>query len=191
MNYKILSHDEYNLYLEHIKINMKNSRVNDPGLIEKISIGLSDPRIIIFAGFKNGKIENSILTKKRINYLEYFIVNYRTNSSAKFNLTDFLDLFDFVLRYYEEIQYYRWISARPINLFGKFFKDTNNLQPFDRYMTVIEYAPSIFKNENLVYHEELLSGIPDSMLPEDFIVVSGLCKQEFSASFESLNSIFI
>ncbi len=192
MIYKILSSDDYNLYIDHVSENLKNSRTDDPELIDKIRHGLHiDPRVIIFAAIDNGKIVGSILTKKRVSSLEYYIVNYRTNGDAVFDFRNFIKLFSSVFDYYENIGYYRWVSSRPLDLFGKSFTGMGTMAPFDRYVTAIEYAPSVFSDTNLYCHSELLDGIPDTLQPTDFMLISGYCKQEHRKLYANLAQYFI
>ena len=63
-NIKILEPNDYPLYVEHVNANYKNSRMDDPELMNKVTSGLSKDNKIIFAVFDEGKIKASIYTTK-------------------------------------------------------------------------------------------------------------------------------
>lgn len=180
MNLRILPVSEYSTYIEHVRDNLKNSRVDDPDLLQKITRGLEDdPRIIIFVCEENNRIVSSVLTVKRVRMFEYCISNYRTSKDTFFNKKHFYDLLNFVLTYYENIGYYRWILARPLDLLNtKFFKDIGVRPPFDRYVTAIESSSNMY-DPSKTHYNDILFGIPDGKSVSDYMVIAGFCKQEF------------
>ena len=189
MTYAVLDRSELDLYFKHIRSNYKNSREYDDRLMEKIEQGIMlDSRIIIFVEKNsNGEIVNSILTKKRRAVNEYFIINYRTNGDNFFNKKKFMQMFNYVFQYYEDIRYYRWLAARPMNLLKpRFFKGVKDLEPFNRYLTAIEYAPAIDRYEDNIYEAELLLGIEEPNNAADFFIIAGFCKQEFRTKMHGL-----
>lgn len=186
---RLLTIDEYNIYLDHVKLNLFNSREHDSLLLEKIINGLtSDKRIKIFAKFNDdGTIAQSMLTKKREAAAEYYIVNYRTSRESYFSKKSFLRMFAAVFEYYEELGYYRWLTSRKIDLFSNYFDGISQCSPFDRYETAIEYAPMIQQNKNFTYHSELLDGIPDESMINEYIIITGYCKQVYRKKFNGIN----
>ena len=186
---RILSLADHPLYLEHIRANYKNSRMDDPDLINKVTNGLSNDNKVIFAVFDEGKIKASIYTTKRISVAEYIVVNYRTSSTAFFSKKMFLALWAAVFDYYESIGYFKWLSIRKIDLFSKRFAGLGNLPPFNKYETAIEYAPKVYTNAKFQYHATLFNGIPESADIKDYILMSGFCKQEYRNVFANLNFI--
>lgn len=192
MSIDILRKEELDLYIDHILKNYKNSRHTDDLLLDKIKTVYDDPRTIIFVEKdSNNQIIGSILTKKRNFDFQFLIINYRTNREQFFSIKRWNSLFNFMLNFYEEQGYYRWLVARPKNLLNKyFFENLKKNVPFNRYITAIECAPEIQSIENTIYNE-LLSGIPESMKKEDFIVIVGICKQEFRKSFNSVDEYYL
>lgn len=96
-----------------------------------------------------------------------------------------------MFNFYEEHGYYKWLVARPKNLLNQsFFENLKNNIPFNRYITAIECAPEIQNIENTIYNE-LLSGIPELMKKEDFIIIVGMCKQEFRKFFNSVEQYYL
>ena len=188
-NIKILEPNDYPLYVEHVNANYKNSRMDDPELMNKITDGLSKDNKIIFAVFDEGKIKASIYTSKRISVTEYIVVNYRTSSTAFFSKKMFLALWSAVFDYYESIGYFKWLSIRKIDLFSDRFKGLGHLEPFHKYETAIEYAPKIYTNNEFFYNSMLFNGIPESADIKDYILISGFCKQEYRKMFDNLNFI--
>jgi hypothetical protein len=189
MTYEILKKEEWHLYFEHIDKNYKNTREYDDLLLDKIISGLeNDNRAIVFVEKNDkGEIVTSIMTKKRVVYNEYIIVNYRTTGNNFFNKKKFMGLFNFVFQHYENIKYYRWLAVRPINLLPpKFFKGVKESVPFNRYLTAIEYAPAIEEHTSSFYETELFSGIPETLDKKNFFVISGFCKQEFRTQMHVL-----
>lgn len=189
MTYEILKKEEWHLYFEHIDKNYKNSREYDDLLLDKVRTGLeNDSRIIVFVEKNDdNEIVSSIMTKKRSLYNEYIIVNYRTNGNNFFSKKKFMQMFDFVFRYYEDIRYYKWIAARPMNLLKpRFFTGVKDSEPFNRYVTAIEYAPAIARSKENFYETELLTGIEEPNKVEDFFIIAGFCKQEFRTKMHEL-----
>lgn len=190
--YKILNSESYDLYLGHVKENSNNCRVEDNDLLLKLKLGLEkDNRIIIFAEFKNDKIVRSIMTKKRTYVFEYIIVNIRSATNY-FNKKKFLELFDFVFQYYEKEKYYRWILARPCDLFNKvYFSHLYLESPFHKYETAIEAHSGMCNFEDTFYDIELLQGIPDKLSKNDFLVISGFCKQQYRTFDKTLTDFVV
>lgn len=192
-SFKILEPTDREAYLTHVQENYKNSRVYDPLLLDKVTASFDstkNERIIIFAMLDdNGKIRASMLTSKRVLAAEYFIINYRTSGTSFFRKKDFLNLFDQVFSYYENIGYYRWLLIRQIDMFGKSFHGIGDAFPFNKYETAIEYSPKIFTNTHFYYHDALLNGIPEATQLDDFILMAGFCKQEHRKMFNNLNFI--
>jgi len=187
---KILSPADHPLYLEHIRANYKNSRMDDPELMNKITNGLTkDDNKIIFALFDGDKIKASIYTRKKITVSEYIVVNYRTSSTTFFSKKMFLALWSAVFDYYENIGYFKWLSIRKIDLFSARFKGLGSNEPFHKYETAIEYAPKIYTNNEFFYNSMLFNGIPESADIKDYILISGFCKQEYRKMFYNLNFI--
>lgn len=187
--FRILDPSDHELYLDHIRSNFKNSRNDDPNLLDKFNMKVMiKPSTKIFALLDDSKIIASIFTSKKIFAPEFHVINYRTSGNAYFKKQDFLDLFGFVFDYYESIGYYRWVTIRPIDLFGKKFVGISKDAPFDRYETVIEYAPVINTDTRFYYHH-LFDGIPESTKPEDYLLIVGMCKQEFRKLFSNLNFV--
>ena len=192
MNYEILKKEDINLYIDHVLKNYKNSRNIDNLLLDKIKTIFDNPRMLVFVE-KNlsGQIVASILTRKKIYDFQFLIINYRTNGEKIFNVRRWNSLFNFMFNFYEENGYYKWLVARPKNLLNQnFFENLKNNVPFNRYITAIECAPELQNIENTIY-TELLSGIPELMNSTDFIIITGMCKQEFRKFFNSVDQYYL
>lgn len=192
MEIQILQSDDYENYFEHIRKNCKNSRSYDNDLIDKIKVSLNeDDRLIIFVMKEDDKIINSIATKKKTYCFEYEIHNYRTLGNNFFNKKDMLVLFDYVFSYYENICFYKWLTIRPISLFNqKFFNDVKKITPFDRYVTAIEFSPTLNQFNGMIY-DSMYSRIPDSQNIDNFMVISGFCLQEYRKQFQSIDNYYL
>lgn len=187
--FKLLDHSEYPLYITHVQANFKNSRMDDPDLMDKVNDIYREPLLKVFVLMdENSNIKASILTKKKSYCPEYNIINYRTTGDKYFKKQDMLDLFKFVFDYYENIGYYRWLLLRPTNLLGRYFHGLGKDHPFDKYETAIEYAPAIYSNPDFFLHR-LLKGIPKAASPNDYLLIVGFCKQEHRKLFSNLNFI--
>lgn len=190
--YKVLNSGNYDAYLDHVKENMDNCRVEDPDLLPKIKLGLEkDHRIIIFAEFEDDKIIRSIMTKKRISVFEYIIVNIRSATNY-FSKNKFLELFDFVFQYYEKEKYYKWILARPCDLFNTVYFSRLYLEPpFHKYETAIEAHSDMNNFVGTLYDIELLQGIPNKVAKNDFLIISGFCKQQYRTFDKTLTDFVV
>ena len=187
--FKVLTVDDYDLYMSHVKKNMKNYRVYDKLILDKINHALDfDPRIIIFAELNNGNIVRSVMTIKKVIILEYLIINIRSSTNY-FSKTKFLELFDFIFSYYEKLKYYKWMLARPSDLLNPTaFNGLYLSYPFSKYETAIESYSGIENFKGSYYETELLSKIPDNLPKNKFLIISGFCKQihrEFDSNITS------
>lgn len=192
MTFKILLKEDYEDYLDHVKENMSNCRVFDANLLTKIKDGLyNDSRILIFAEVINNKIVRSVMTKKRRSIYEYIIVNIRSSTNF-FNKKKFLSLFNFIFNYYEKEKYYKWVLSRPLDLLNPvFFNNLYAEYPFSKYETAIEAYSGMANFNNTLYNTELLSNIPDQLSKDNFVIISGFCKQQFRTFDEYINKSFV
>lgn len=192
MTFKILEQDEYDLYIDHVKENPRNSRIDDPDLVLKIEQNIyTDPRILIFAEIENEKIVRSVLTKKRLIIYEYLIVNIRS-STAYFNKNKFLEMFDLIFNYYESQKYYKWILARQINLLNsRYFNNIYRSYPFSKYETAIEAHNNVEGFDKTIYNTEILANTPNEIQKDQFIIISGFCKQRYRSFDQQLMAAFV
>lgn len=191
MSFSILSLDDYESYFRHVEANAKSNRRTDLDILNKIKIGLErDDRLIVFIEKnENNEVIASMLTKKFRIFLQYQLINYRTNGDKYFKKQRLSNMWSAVFDYYEPKGYYKWFMFRSISMLNKkFFTDWNNTPPFNKYETAIEYAPSIMTNLDLqFYHLEIMSNLPDDISINDNMITAGFCKQEYRKLYSSLD----